>query len=115
MRPGDNVTPSACKFRFHIVADAIRIVMLGWLCPWRQIARAASQPVEAVQRSTIQAGCALATPLPALSLCDSALAAASLRSTAFTMPEANRWPACFAISTLSSIAARAGMRSMCSN
>ena len=31
------------------------------------------------------------------------------------MPEAKRWPACLASSTLSSMAARAGMRSMWSN
>ncbi len=39
----------------------------------------------------------------------------SLRSTAFTIPDAKRCPACLASSTLSSIAARAGMRSRCSS
>ena len=75
------------------------------------------EPIERAHRSTIHAGCACANASSAALLSEVACpdAAASLRSTAFTMPDANSCPACLASSTLSSIAARAGMRSRCSS
>ena len=113
--PGSRQIP-ACASSASASDAASRIVTAG--CDSAHDAQIASRALQlrrsAIQRSTIQAGCAcnaLRRPSdePGRGACT------SLRSTAFTMPEAKRWPACFASSTLSSMAACAGMRSRCSS